>query len=108
MSMPVSVNFPCLNLTNIQMIDKASKPYQKWSEESKKDENLCKALIRYGDWCHESKSLDSPADVIVFFEFLEALISDGEWCFIYKLIYPLQTYKEAQRALAFIRNPIDK
>jgi hypothetical protein len=106
MSMPVSVNFPCLNLTNIQMIDKASKPYQKWSEESKKEENLWKALTRYGNWCHESKSFDSPADVVVFFKFLEALISDGEWIFIYKVIFPLQTDKEAQRALSFIRNPL--
>jgi len=103
--MPVSVNFPCLNLTNTQMIDKANKHFQKWSEESKKEENLWKALIRYGDWCHESKSLDSTADVVAFFKFLEALVDDGEWIFIYKVIFPLQTYKEAQRALFFLRNP---
>ena len=108
MSKPVSVNFPCLNMTNIQMIEAARKPYQTWSEESKKEESLWNALIRYFDWCHESKSLNSPADVIVFFEFLEAVINDGEWIFIYRLIYPLQTDKEALRALSFIRLPVGK
>ncbi len=108
MSKPVSVNFPCLNLTNIKMIDAASKPYKNWSDAAKKEENICKAFIRYGDWCHESKSLDSPADVVVFFEFLEALVSDTQWCFIYKLLYPLQTDKEALRALSFLRLPVGK
>jgi hypothetical protein len=108
MSMPVSVNFPHLNITNIQMIEKAKKPYQTWIKESKEEENLWKALIRYGDWCHESKSLDSPADVTVFFEFLEAVIDDGEWIFIYKIMFPLQTYKEAKRALSFIQTSTDK
>ena len=108
MSKPVSVNFPYLNMTNIQMIDAASKPYKDWNEAAKKEEDICKAFIRYGDWCHESKSLDSPADVVVFFEFLEAVIDDGEWISIYKMIFPLQTYKEALRALSFIQLPVDK
>jgi hypothetical protein len=73
---------------------------------AKKEDNICKAFIRYIDWCSEAKSFDSPADVVVFFEFLEALVSDTQWCFIYKLIYPLQTDKEALRALSFMRESV--
>jgi hypothetical protein len=108
MSKPVSVNFPYLNMTNLQMIETANWPYKKWSDAAKKEDNICKAFIRYVDWCSEAKSFDSPADVVVFFEFLEALVCDTQWCFIYKLIYPLQTDKEALRALSFIRLPVDK
>jgi hypothetical protein len=108
MSKPISVNFPYLKMTNLQMIEAANWPYKKWSDAAKKEDNICKAFIRYGDWCSEEESFDSPADVVVFFEFLEALVSDTQWCFIYKLIYPLQTDKEALRALSFIRLPVDK
>jgi hypothetical protein len=104
MSKPASVNFPCLGLSNSLLIEKVNDCFNGWSTSDVKKNPTYRALFRYDAWCKESKSLDSAADALVFFEFLLHLVDDDEWLFVYDLLYPLQTKKESLRALSFMRN----
>ena len=104
MSKPISINFPCLDMDNIALLEKVSSCFNSWTTADTQANAVCRALIRYDAWCKESKSLEAPADALVFFEFLLHLVCDDEWLFVYDLHYPLQTKKEAMRALYFMRN----
>jgi len=102
MSKPVSVNFPYLDMDNIALLEKVSSCFNSCTTADTQANAVCRALFRYDAWCKESKSLEAPADALVFFEFLSHLVDDDEWLFVYDLLYPLQTKKEALRALSFI------
>jgi hypothetical protein len=104
MSKPVSLNFPCLDMDNIALLEKVSSCFNSWTTADAQANAVCRALIRYDAWCKENESLEAPADALVFFEFLLHLVDDDEWLFVYDLLYPLQTKKEALRSLHFMQN----
>ena len=76
MSKPISINFPCLNMDNIALLEKVSSCFNSWTTADTQANAVCRALIRYDAWCKESKSLEAPADALVFFEFLLRLVDD--------------------------------